>query len=70
MAEQEPGQDSGKISRRRFLAAGGAAGAAAMAGATAAAAQAPAKAGPHVKPVPREVFIDHGINQETRLETP
>jgi DMSO/TMAO reductase YedYZ molybdopterin-dependent catalytic subunit len=72
MAEQEPGRDTGKISRRRFLTAGGAAGAAAMAGAaeTAAAAQAPAKTGgPHVKPLPREVFIDHGLNQETRLET-
>jgi DMSO/TMAO reductase YedYZ molybdopterin-dependent catalytic subunit len=23
----------------------------------------------HVKPLPREIFIDHGINQETRLET-
>jgi DMSO/TMAO reductase YedYZ molybdopterin-dependent catalytic subunit len=23
----------------------------------------------HVKPLPREIFIDHGINQETRLDT-
>jgi DMSO/TMAO reductase YedYZ molybdopterin-dependent catalytic subunit len=70
MAEQEREADSGQISRRQFLVAGGVAGAAAAAGATAAAAQAPAKpGGHHVKPLPREIFIDHGINQETRLET-
>src|SRR5262245_10759401 len=24
---------------------------------------------PHVKPLPPDIFIDHGLNQETRLET-
>lgn len=58
------------LSRRQFLATG-AAGAAALAASSEALAQAttaqPQKF--HVKPLPREVFIDHGINQETRLET-
>jgi DMSO/TMAO reductase YedYZ molybdopterin-dependent catalytic subunit len=57
------------FSRRAFLAAG-AAGAAALAttidGMDQAAAQAPK---PHVKPLPPEIFIDHGLNKETRLET-
>src|SRR5882762_7651621 len=58
-----------ELTRRRFLAAG-AAGAAILAARSEAAAQAPAATPKlHVKPVPAEVFIDHGINQETRLET-
>jgi DMSO/TMAO reductase YedYZ molybdopterin-dependent catalytic subunit len=57
------------FTRRQFLATG-AAGAAALAAGSEALAQAPAPAQKfHVKPVPREIFIDHGINQETRLET-
>jgi sulfane dehydrogenase subunit SoxC len=57
------------FTRRKFLAAG-AAGAAAVAASREAVAQAPAPPQKfHVKPVPREIFIDHGINQETRLET-
>src|SRR5262245_19653152 len=55
------------FSRRQFMAAGAAAGVAAMAaGGREAVAQAQKI---HVKPVPPEIFIDHGINQETRLET-
>ena len=54
------------VSRRQFLVAGSA-GALALA-TSQAAAQAPAQT-LHVKPVPSDVFIDHGINQETRLET-
>jgi sulfane dehydrogenase subunit SoxC len=57
------------VSRRRFLASS-AAGAAALALRSDALAQAPAQAQKfHVKPVPADIFIDHGINQETRLET-
>jgi DMSO/TMAO reductase YedYZ molybdopterin-dependent catalytic subunit len=57
------------VTRRRFLATG-AAGAAALAAGTEAAAQAPAPAQKfHVKPLPPEIFIGHGINNETRLET-
>jgi sulfane dehydrogenase subunit SoxC len=57
------------LSRRQFLVTG-AAGAAALGVNAEALAQAPAAAQKfHVKPVPREIFIDHGINQETRLET-
>jgi sulfane dehydrogenase subunit SoxC len=57
------------FTRRQFLATG-AAGAAALATGTEAMAQAPAPAQKfHVKPVPGDTFIDHGINQETRLET-
>ena len=57
------------FTRRRFLATG-AAGAAALAAGSEALAQAPAQTQKfHVKPLPREIFIDHGINQETRLET-
>jgi sulfane dehydrogenase subunit SoxC len=55
------------VTRRQFLVTGGA-GALALATMREAAAQAPAQK-LHVKPVPGEVFIDHGINQETRLET-
>src|SRR5262245_8508846 len=55
------------FTRRRFLATGAAAGVAAVAaGGREAVAQTPKI---HVKPVPPEIFIDHGINQETRLET-
>jgi DMSO/TMAO reductase YedYZ molybdopterin-dependent catalytic subunit len=57
------------LTRRHFLAAG-AAGAAVLAAGGEAVAQAPAQSQKFlVKPVPAEIFIDHGINQETRLET-
>ena len=57
------------FTRRQFLATG-AAGAAALAAGSEAVAQAPAQPQKfHVKPLPGEIFIDHGINQETRLET-
>ena len=57
------------VSRRGFLAAS-AAGAAALAAGTEGAAPAAAQSqGPHVKPLPPEIFIDHGLNKETRLET-
>src|SRR5262247_808180 len=61
--------DQDGLTRRQFLVTG-AAGATALGVNAEALAQAPAS-GPkfHVKPVPRELFIDHGINQETRLET-
>jgi len=55
------------VSRRQFLVTG-AAGAATLATSRQAVAQSPAQKF-HVKPVPGEVFIAHGINQETRLET-
>jgi DMSO/TMAO reductase YedYZ molybdopterin-dependent catalytic subunit len=55
------------VTRRQFLVTG-AAGAAALATSHEALAQAPAQKF-HVKPVPGEIFIAHGINQETRLET-
>ena len=59
-----------EVSRRRFLIASGAATAAALASSPPALAQAPAAQGKiHVKPLPSEVFINHGLNQETRLET-
>jgi len=53
--------------RREFLATGAAAAASLAAGGTAFA-QAPVQKF-HVKALPGEIFIDHGINQETRLET-
>jgi DMSO/TMAO reductase YedYZ molybdopterin-dependent catalytic subunit len=57
------------FTRRHFL-AGGAAGAASLAVGRPAWAQTPAPAQKlHVKALPSDVFIDHGINQETRLET-
>ena len=57
------------VSRRQFL-AGSAAAAAALATRRDALAQAPVPAQKfHAKPVPADIFIDHGINQETRLET-
>jgi DMSO/TMAO reductase YedYZ molybdopterin-dependent catalytic subunit len=55
------------VSRRYFLRAG-AVGAAASAAWHRSAPPSAAQA-LHVKPVPRDIFIDHGINQETRLET-
>ncbi len=55
--------DRDAVSRREFLATG--AGAVALATGSHAIAQSP----PHVKPLPAEIFIDHGLNQETRLET-
>jgi sulfane dehydrogenase subunit SoxC len=55
------------MDRRRFLTTG-AAGAAMLATRSEVAAQTPAPKFV-VKPVPSDVFIDHGINQETRLET-
>ena len=59
-----------RLSRRRFLIATGVAGAGLVTRGEPALAQAPAATGKlHVKPLPREIFIDHGLNQETRLET-
>ena len=56
------------FTRRQFLATG-AAGAVALTTRDAIA-QTPAQTQkPHVKPLPSEIFIDHGLNQETRLET-
>jgi len=56
------------FTRRQFLATG-AAGAVALATRDAIAqAQAPTQK-LHVKPLPPQIFIDHGLNQETRLET-
>lgn len=56
------------VSRRNFLAGAGVVGVA-MAGGRLAQAQAPAAGKFHVKALPREIFIDHGLNQETRIET-
>lgn len=53
--------------RREFLATGAAAAASLAAGSPAFAQAAAQKF--HVKALPGELFIDHGINQETRLET-
>jgi DMSO/TMAO reductase YedYZ molybdopterin-dependent catalytic subunit len=64
-AEMDP-----DVSRRRFLTATGVAGVAALAGRAPATAQTTtAPQTLHVKPTPPEIFIDHGINKETRLET-
>lgn len=59
-------QSQGALSRRRFLILTGAAGATVLApcGATVFA----EKLRLHVKSLPSDLFIDHGINQETRLE--
>jgi DMSO/TMAO reductase YedYZ molybdopterin-dependent catalytic subunit len=57
------------LTRRRFMATTGVAGASVLAGAAPAAAQTAPAQRIHVKPLPRDVFIDHGLNQETRLET-
>jgi DMSO/TMAO reductase YedYZ molybdopterin-dependent catalytic subunit len=59
--------DPKDISRRDFLVAGSLAGVAAASGAGIADAQ--TTAGSHVKALPSEIFISHGLNQETRLET-
>jgi sulfane dehydrogenase subunit SoxC len=68
--EQESIEHGGTLNRRRFLVAAGAAGALVAAGRRPSLAQAPSAPGKfHVKPLPAEIFIDHGINQETRLET-
>jgi sulfane dehydrogenase subunit SoxC len=56
------------FTRRQFLTTGAAA-AAALTASTEVMAQATQTQKVHVKPLPREIFIDHGINQETRLET-
>ena len=57
------------VSRRQLLVTG-AAGAAALAASRKAVAQAPPQPQKfHVKPLPGDIFIDHGINRETRLET-
>ena len=53
------------LTRRQFLATG-AAGAAALASSGEAVAQPQTL---HVKPLPSEIFISHGINLETRIET-
>jgi len=58
--------ESHDTTRRQFLATGAAA--VSLAAGGEALAQAPAQK-LHVKAVPGEIFIDHGINQETRLET-
>ncbi len=55
------------VTRRQFLATGAAAAAGLAVGGEALAQAPPQKF--HVKPVPADIFIDHGINQETRLET-
>jgi DMSO/TMAO reductase YedYZ molybdopterin-dependent catalytic subunit len=57
-----------EVSRRQFVTTGAALATVAFSGATPALAQAPAASRPHVKPLPADLFIDHGINQETRLE--
>jgi DMSO/TMAO reductase YedYZ molybdopterin-dependent catalytic subunit len=61
--------DRDGLTRRQFVVTG-AVSAATLGVTSEALAQAPAAGQKfHVKPVPREIFIDHGINQETRLET-
>jgi sulfane dehydrogenase subunit SoxC len=59
--------DTDSPTRRQFIASG-AAGAAALAAGIEGAAPVQAQ-GPHVKPLPPDTFIDHGLNKETRLET-
>jgi sulfane dehydrogenase subunit SoxC len=56
------------FTRRQFLATG-AAGAVALATRDAVAQTATQTQKLHVKPLPSQIFIDHGLNQETRLET-
>jgi sulfane dehydrogenase subunit SoxC len=55
------------FTRRQFLATGATAAAGVALGVEALAQAPPQKF--HVKPTPGDIFIDHGINQETRLET-
>ena len=57
------------VTRRAFLATGAAGAAAFAAGASDVPPAAAQSQGPHVKPLPAEIFIDHGLNKETRLET-
>jgi hypothetical protein len=54
---------------RRDVRTAAVAGAAALVDARSVVAQPGPAPRPHVKPVPASLFIDHGINQETRLET-
>ncbi len=61
-------EDQDHVTRRHFLATSAAA-AAALATGKEALAQTPTPPQTHIKPVPRDIFIDHGFNQETRLET-
>jgi hypothetical protein len=62
--KQEGGQN-----RREFLVAGGVAGAVVLPGRAPALAHGQPQPGEfHVKPLPSSIFIDHGINQETRLK--
>jgi DMSO/TMAO reductase YedYZ molybdopterin-dependent catalytic subunit len=69
MASEQETQ-SADLSRRSFLVASAAAGAAVVAPGQVAFAQVQGAAGKlHVKPTPSAIFIDHGINQETRLES-
>ena len=68
--ERDRATDDGDFSRRQFLVAGSVASAALAAHSPLALAQGVGTGGKiHVKPLPRDLFIDHGINQETRLET-
>ncbi len=57
------------LTRRGFVVAGAAAAAALAAGLDGVAPAPVAAQGTHVKPLPAETFIDHGLNKETRLET-
>jgi DMSO/TMAO reductase YedYZ molybdopterin-dependent catalytic subunit len=69
LEKEAPMERHDALTRRQFLATG-ASGAAALAASSEAVAQAPAQSQKfHAKPLPSEIFIDHGINQETRLET-
>ena len=68
VVEEEPVKPRDIVSRREFLATS-AAGAITLTTSAEALAQATPAQKFHVKPVPRDIFIDHGINQETRLET-
>lgn len=63
------GTELSGFSRRRFLASlGGAGVAAVLVPANAVASAQTEKPKLHVKPLPSDLFIDHGINKETRLE--
>lgn len=62
-------KQEGGLNRREFLAAGGVAGAVVLPGRAPALAHGQPQPGKfHVKPLPSSIFIDHGINQETRLK--
>lgn len=60
--------DHDRLSRREFVAAGAATAAALAAGIEGSAPASVQAQGPHVKPLPPDTFIDHGLNKETRLE--